>query len=196
MAPPVFLGQLCGRVGADRPLRDHPYPPLANRACTFPRTRLSPSPGYWCEWFRGSISTPHFPVRTFSQAPLACFLPNSTGFASVPWVSPAVGTHNRVCTSHYSRTLRNTMPPSPCRDDSLFRGSRLFSRRRSGVLQVSVRPYSPRSKGLPEELERAAEIHSRPIFWSSVSVIFRWRPPPGQRNWSSTNPGLTIHALH
>ena len=51
---------ICCRVEAGCPSLDHPYPPLTNRACTFPRTRLSPSPGYSCTRFRDSISTPHF----------------------------------------------------------------------------------------------------------------------------------------
>ena len=61
----------------------HNAPHGAHRACTFPRTRLSPSPGYSCTRFRGSISTPHFSFRTFSQAPLVCFLPNRDGFTTV-----------------------------------------------------------------------------------------------------------------
>src|SRR6266700_6654437 len=67
-------------------------------------------------------------LSLFSQVPLACFLPDRAGFASVTWVYPSVGTAFAVCTSHYSRTLSNIMPPSPCRDSSLFRRSRIYRR--------------------------------------------------------------------
>src|SRR6266516_6567330 len=109
------------RVGAGRPLLGRPYPPLTNRACDFsPHTAL---PFPWI--LRYSVSGQHQHTPLFlslsSQVPLACFLPNRAGFASVTWVYPSVGTAVAVCTSHYSRTLSNTMPPSPCRDCSLFR---------------------------------------------------------------------------
>jgi hypothetical protein len=64
------------------------------------------------------------------------------------------------------------------------------------VLQVFRSSLFPRKKGLPEELDRGAEIQYCPIFWSSVSVIFRWRPQVSQRDWNSASVGLTIHALH
>ena len=64
------------------------------------------------------------------------------------------------------------------------------------MLQVFRSSLFLRREGLPEELDRAAEMHCHPLFWSSVSVIFRWRPQQGQRDENSTNAGLTIHVLH
>jgi len=170
------------RVGAGRPLRDRPYPPLANRACTFPRTRLSPSPGYSCTRFRGSISTPHFSFRTFSQAPLACFLPNSAGFASVTWVYPAVGTPEGsapaiTAVRRVIPCLRNHVGITPCLGHPAF-----SAELRCSVLQVFRSSLFPRNEGLPEELDRGKEMQNPSIFWSSVSAIFRWRPQGGQRD--------------
>lgn len=42
-----------------------------------------------------------------------------------------------ICGTHYRSTLGTTEIPYPCRDDSLFRASRIFSRMRSDVLQAS-----------------------------------------------------------
>lgn len=64
------------------------------------------------------------------------------------------------------------------------------------MLQVFRSSRFPRTEGLPEELDREAETTYLSIFWSSVSVIFRWRPQKGQRDWNSASRGLTIHALH
>jgi len=50
------------------------------------------------------------------------------------------------------------------------------------VLQVLRSSLFPRREGLPEELDRGEEMQCHPIFWSSVSVIFRWRPQKGQRD--------------
>jgi hypothetical protein len=109
------------RVGAGRPLLGRPYPLSRTRTCTFQRIRLSPSPGYSGTQVSGQHQhTPLF-LPFFSQVPLACFLPDRAGFASVTWVYPSAGTAYAACTSHYSRTLSNTMPPSPCRNRSLFR---------------------------------------------------------------------------
>jgi hypothetical protein len=47
---------------------------------------------------------------------------------------------------------------------------------RGSVLQVFRSSLFSRRESLPEELDRGAEITYFPIFWSSVSVIFRWRP--------------------
>ncbi len=76
-------------VGAGRPLRDRPYPPLTNRACTFPRTRLSPSPGYFLTQFSGQH--PHTPLSfsAFSQVPLAHFPPDRFGFTCVTTAYPS-----------------------------------------------------------------------------------------------------------
>ena len=83
-----FTCLLC-RVGAGRPLRDRPYPPLANRACTFPRTRLSPSPGYSLTQFSGQHQ--HIPLSfsAFSQVPLAHFPPDRIGFTCVITAYPS-----------------------------------------------------------------------------------------------------------
>jgi hypothetical protein len=66
---------------------------------------------------------------------------------------------------------------------------------RCSVLQVFRSSLFPRRKGLPGELDRAGEIQYRPISWTSVSVIFRWRPQKDQRDWNLTSVGFTIHAL-
>ncbi|GAC1306146.1 MAG: hypothetical protein NVSMB27_44640 [Ktedonobacteraceae bacterium] len=64
------------------------------------------------------------------------------------------------------------------------------------MLQVFRSSLFSRKESLPEGLDRGAEIQYFPIFWSSVSAIFRWRPQTGQRDWNSASLGLTIHALH
>ncbi len=69
------------------------------------------------------------------------------------------------------------MQVSPCLDDPAFSVESRYS-----VLQVFRSSLFPRREGLPEELDREAEMHHLPIFWSSVSVTFRWRPQVGQRN--------------
>ncbi len=65
----------------------------------------------------------------------------------------------------------------PCLGDPAF-----SAETRCSVLQVFRSSLFLRSKGLPEELDRAIEMLYRPIFWSSVSVIFRWRPQVSQRD--------------
>ncbi len=60
---------------------------------------------------------------------------------------------------------------------------------RSGVLQVFRSSLFPRKEGLPEELEREAEMQYPPLLWSSVSAIFRWRPQVGQRDWNLASLG-------
>ena len=65
----------------------------------------------------------------------------------------------------------------PCLDDPAF-----SAEMRSSVLQVFRSPLFPRKEGLPEELDRGEEMQYPPIFWSSVSAIFRCRPQGGQRD--------------
>ncbi len=112
LEPPHLIGS---RVGAGRPLVDRPYPPLRTSACTFPRTRLSPSPGYWLNQLSGQHQHIPHSFSAFSQVPLVCFLPNRDGFTTVACAYPSVGTAPAVCTSYYSRTSSNTRPPSSCR---------------------------------------------------------------------------------
>ncbi len=88
---------------------------------------------------------------------------------------------------------------SPCLSEVILSYDRKVSASlgaRSSVLQVFRSSLFPRNEGLPEELDREGEMHHLPIFWSSVSAIFRWRPQGGQRDENSTSLGLTIHALH
>ena len=62
-------------------------------------------------------------------------------------------------------------------------GNPAFSaERRSSVLQVFRSSLFPRKEGLPEELDREAEMQCSSIFWSSVSAIVRWRPQGGQKD--------------
>src|SRR5512142_1768207 len=86
------------RVGTGRPLLDRPCPPLANRACTFRRTRLSPSPGDLSTRFSGQLQHTPLTLPAFSQVPLAHFLPHMAGFEAVTCSYPHVGTPTRVCT--------------------------------------------------------------------------------------------------
>ena len=57
------------------------------------------------------------------------------------------GTAQAVFRSHYCRTSSNTMPPSPCRNRSLFRLPRRFSRSRCDVLQASCSSCLPLVSG-------------------------------------------------
>src|SRR6266513_5495201 len=100
-----YRASLLGRVGAGRPLLGRPYPPLTNQCLhVSAHTAL---PFAWILRYSVSGQHQHTPLflSLFSQVPLACFLPNRAGFASVTWVYPSVGTAVAVCTSHYSRTL-------------------------------------------------------------------------------------------
>ncbi len=65
----------------------------------------------------------------------------------------------------------------PCLDDPAF-----SAEMRCSVLQVFRSSLFSRRESLPEELDRGAEITYFPIFWSSVSVIFRWRPQVSQKD--------------
>jgi len=84
------------------------------------RTWLSPSPGYWCDQFRGSISPSLFRSPVLSGT---AFMPPPTqhGFCHSSRVSPAVGTRNRglhqpfqpyVEDSQASVTMQRSLPVS------------------------------------------------------------------------------------
>jgi hypothetical protein len=72
-----------GRVGSGRPSWGRPTPSLANRACDLsPHTALTFA---WILVYSVSGQHQHTPLflSLFSQTPLACFLPNRAGFATV-----------------------------------------------------------------------------------------------------------------
>jgi hypothetical protein len=84
---------------------------------------------------------------------------------SVPLLrsAPAITAVRRVipCLRHHAGI-------APCLGHPAF-----SAEMRSSVLQVFRSSLFPRNEGLPEELDRGAEMTYPFIFWSSVSVIFR-----------------------
>ena len=162
-------------------MRGRPSPPLSNRAyslspytaLTFPRVLT----------YSVSGQHQHTPLSfsAFAQVSLAPFLPNTSGFKTVAASYPCVGI---ACTSR-CRDLRMPLQPHveeygasvplqgfPCVGHPAFPAEA-----RCNVLQVTRSSrVSPRKKGMPEGLDRAVGPTDRPTFWSSVSVIFRWRP--------------------
>src|SRR5581483_8166951 len=75
----------------------------------------------------------------------------------------------------------------PCFDDPAC-----SAERRCRVPRSSVRPSSLETKGLPEALERAAELPSASLYWSSVSVLVRWRLHGSQRDEHAAHAGSDL----
>src|SRR5438270_9212649 len=64
------------------------------------------------------------------------------------------------------------------------------------VLQVTrLSVCTSRNESMPDRLDRVIAPRYRPTIWTSVSVIFRWRPHRDHSDEVSRNPSLTIHAL-
>ncbi|GAC1349337.1 MAG: hypothetical protein NVSMB27_21520 [Ktedonobacteraceae bacterium] len=75
--------------------------------------------------------------------------------------------------------------------------SRMFSNSRSDVLQFTgLSPFTPSQKGHARRFDRAAGSTDHSTYWSSVSVVFRWRPEIDHVDWVSDHTALTIHILH
>jgi hypothetical protein len=108
-----------------------------NRACTFPRTRLSPSPGYWLTQLPGQHQ--HIPLSfsVFSQVPLAHFPPDRTGFTCVTTSLSLLSVPLRRSAQAITAirwvllSLRHHAGMTPCLDDPAF-----SAETRCGVLQV------------------------------------------------------------
>src|SRR5207244_9299384 len=127
------------------------------------------------------------------------FLPGRSGFKDVTAFYPSVGTTCALRRSSLRTPLQLhvesydasvPLQVSPCVGHPAF-----SAETRSSVLQVFRSSLFPRNEGLPEELDREGEMHHLPIFWSSVSAIFRWRPQGGQRDENSTSLGLKPYTL-